>query len=110
VAWQDQELDKADNALWIATQNIGTLYAAAERHTATKAHVYAWQEVEVPRWERKVTGDNMAELGYSIRYGWEESNHCDEVIHSKVAMAFARGMSPQALEYHDAETVQLAAS
>ena len=47
--WADQALDKSNDAMWIVTQNISSLYTSAERHTATKADVYAWQEVEVPR-------------------------------------------------------------
>ena len=47
--WLAHELDKSDDAFWIVAHNVSSLYAAAERHTATKAHVYAWQEAEVPR-------------------------------------------------------------
>jgi hypothetical protein len=38
--WLGYELDKSGDAFWIVTHNISSLYAAAERHTATKAHIY----------------------------------------------------------------------
>ena len=108
-AWDDQALDKDNNAMWIVTQNIGSLYAAAERHTATKADVYAWQEAEVPMHERQVTAEKMRELGYTMRFGWEDNcTGGDEG--SKVAMAFSEGNKSYALEYHDRDAVQLAAS
>jgi hypothetical protein len=84
--WLGHELDKTDDAFWIVTHNINSLYASAERHTSTKAHVYAWQEAEVPGWERRTTGDKLDKLGYRMRYGWEESNHCDDNIQNKVAI------------------------
>ena len=107
--WDDQALDKRDNAMWIVTQNIGSLYAAAERHTATKADVYAWQEADVPMHERQVTDEKMQELGYTVRFGWED-NCIGGDEGSKVAMAFAEGNKTYALEYHDRDVLQLAAS
>ena len=60
--------------------------------------------------ERKTTADKMCELGYNIRYGWEEGLNCDDAIHSKVAIACTNGMHQYALEYHDSATTQLASS
>ena len=77
-AWSDQELHKNDNAMWIVTQNIGSLYALAERHTATRADVYAWQEAEIPMHERQVTAEKMRKLGYNIRCGWEDNHFGEE--------------------------------
>ena len=55
--------------------------------------------------ERQVTVEKMQELGYTMRFGWEDN--CiggDEGI--KVAMAFADGNKSYALEYHDRNVVQ----
>ena len=91
--WADQALDKSTGAMWIASQNISSLYTSAERHTATKADVYAWQEVEVPRDERQITKDKMKELEYAIKYGREEKCNDASDIKCKVAMAVAKGIN-----------------
>ena len=96
--------------MWVVTQNIGSLYTAAERHLATRADIYAWQEVEVAKNERQITADRIKDLNYTIRYGWEENASEVDEIRSKVAMAFAKGVKPYALEYHDSDAVQMVAS
>ena len=82
-----------------------------ENHTVaalkTRAHIYAWQEVEVSAHTRREIKDDVIAMDYKLHLGWSVASGAQGMKKTRAAIACHQDVKAYPLVYDDGLTVEL---